>query len=86
MTTEKVKELYINCPHCSGSIIIAENEINCAIFRHGSYKSDNQQINPHLDKESCDKLFKENKINGCGKPFKLVKTDNEYVAEICDYI
>jgi hypothetical protein len=78
------------CPHCFNEVLIYKNEINCAIFRHGIYKHNGEQISPHAPKEECERLFQEEKIFGCGKPFKLVKIiDNDierYIAEICDYI
>lgn len=79
-------EILIECPHCKDTVLIMSNEINCGIFRHGSYKKDMTQINPHEKKEICDKLFNDKIIYGCGKPFKLGKKNNEYVIEICDYI
>lgn len=77
---------YIICPHCNFYVEI--EQINCAIFRHGVYKKSNKQINPHLDKLSCDELVKLDKIYGCGKPFKLTfdATTNGWIANICDYI
>ena len=53
------KEIYVECPHCQKTILIMSNEINCAIFRHGAYKHNLKQINPHEKKEICDK----NKVN-----------------------
>ena len=38
-------EFEIKCPHCEEYIII--EQINCAIFRHGIYKLNFTQINPH---------------------------------------
>lgn len=78
--------LFIFCPHCSQGIIIYKNELNCRIFRHGVYKKNNTQLNPHLDKKNCDELVKLNKIYGCGKPFKLTYKDNNFVVEKCGYI
>jgi hypothetical protein len=74
----------IKCPHCNDYVII--EKINCAIFRHGVMKNNVQQINPHMDKAQCDKLKELDLIYGCGKPFKLVKINNEWNAIICDYI
>jgi hypothetical protein len=71
---------YVKCPHCFNFVEI--EQINCAIFRHGVYKSNNKQIDPHLDKNKCDFLFNNNLIYGCGKPFKII--DNNSV--VCDYI
>ena len=71
---------YVNCPHCL--LIVEIREINCSIFRHGVYKLNYRQIDPHLNKEQCDYLFNNNLIYGCGKPFRII--DN--IAVICDYI
>jgi len=78
-------EFIVLCPHCDEYIVI--EEINCAIFRHAIIKTTLAQINPHSSKEICDKLIENNVIFGCGKPFKVVKNENdEYIAIICDYI
>jgi hypothetical protein len=74
--------LEVVCPHCSGTVIIDPKEINCAIFRHGVFKTSGKQIPPHASKEECDSWVKNNEIYGCGKPFKLV----EGKAIICDYV
>ncbi len=74
----------IECPHCHEYVII--KELNCAIFRHGVYKNTYNQVDPHASKELCDKLFEENIIYGCGKPFKIVIENDKYNAIICDYI
>ena len=74
--------IIVSCPSCEGSIIVFQNEINCAIFRHGVYVKSFKQIDPHLPKEQCDTLVNEKKIIGCGKPFRVV--DGKAVA--CDYI
>jgi len=75
----------IICPHCNDNILIYEKEINCKIFRHGVYKHNNKQINPHASKVLCDELIKYNLIYGCGKPFSLVKVNDNYIAHVCDY-
>jgi len=74
----------VQCPHCKLYVMI--QEINCSIFRHGVYKDSKQQINPHENKENCDRYIKEDLIIGCGKPFRLVLKNNEYFAIECDYI
>jgi hypothetical protein len=81
-------EDYINiqCPHCELYIIIYKNEINCAIFRHGVLKKNGNQIGPHSSKKECENLVKDDLIYGCGKPFKIIKTEKDYKVEICDYI
>jgi len=78
-------DFVVECPHCKNPVLI--EKLNCAIFRHGSLKSDGQQIDPHASKELCDYYIEKNLINGCGKSFKVVKdVDNNYVAIVCEYI
>ena len=81
-----MENILVKCPHCEDLIIINKKDFNCKIFRHGAYKNNNKQIDPHLNKSECDRLFKEELIYGCGKPFKLISEDNKYCTEICDYI
>ena len=74
----------IICPHCNNYIII--EKLNCGIFRHGIYKNNGKQIDPHASKEICDKLIKDNVIYGCGKPFQIIEIKNTFEIKICDYI
>ena len=74
----------ITCPHCNNYIII--EKLNCGIFRHGTYKNDNKQIDPHASKELCESLIKEDLIYGCGKPFQIIKINDIFEIKICDYI
>lgn len=76
--------LCITCPHCNNCILIYKKDINCGIFRHGIIKTTGQQIDPHASKDVCDYLIKNEKIYGCGKPFKLSSKDT--IAVICEYI
>lgn len=78
--------IIVKCPHCKEYISILKKQFNCKIFRHGIYKKNYKQIDPHLKKEECDRLFNEKLIYGCGKPFKLSVNDNNYKVEVCDYI
>lgn len=80
------EEIYLDCPHCNATILIFIKDINCGIFRHGIYKKDLQQMNPHEIKENCDRLYYNNEIYGCGKPFRLLCNNSNYIAEKCDYI
>ena len=73
--------MFIECPHCGQAIEILS--VNCGIFRCGIFKHNFEQINPHLDKENCDLLKLEDKIFGCGKPFKLLPGN---IVEVCEYI
>ena len=81
-------EICITCPHCKELIYILKSEINCNVFRHGIYKHNLQQMDPHAPKEMCEKLKNEDLIIGCGKPFTLVfnKEDNTFKSVVCDYI
>ena len=77
---------YMKCPHCNDDIIVHKNELNCKIFRHGVYKSNMEQINPHLGKDLCDRLKHDDMIYGCSKPFQIIEKHNKYYIIICDYI
>ena len=52
---------FFNCPHCGEEIIVHKSEVNCKIFRHGVYKSTKEQINPHMSKKECDRLYNSGK-------------------------
>ena len=78
------EEYIVVCPHCNQLIII--EKINCAIFRHGIFKKNGNQIDPHSSKELCEYYIKKNIIYGCGKPFKIILLNNQLQTEICDYI
>lgn len=70
------------CPHCGLSIEVLKTQVNCRIFRCGQYRKNGHPIPPHSKRELCDKLVREEKIYGCGKPFRLL----EDRVEICDYL
>jgi hypothetical protein len=78
------EEHILTCPHCKDYIIILK--INCGIFRHGVLITDGKQIDPHSSKEICDNYVRENKIYGCGKPFRIIEVNNTIDIETCDYI
>ena len=79
------EEIILKCPHCKDYFIIYKNELNCHIIRHGIYKISYQQIDPHLCKEECERLVKENLIYGCGKPCEIIIENNKYKCIICEY-
>lgn len=77
------EEIYI-CPNCNEYIYINLKDLNCRIFRHASYKKNiNILYNPHATKLEIEKDLLENKIYGCGKPFRITQ-DGKCI--ICDYI
>lgn len=81
------QQLIVNCPHCHMYVLI--ESINCGIFRHGQLKNDKLgtiELNPHESKEICELLISEDKIYGCGKPFRIYYKDSELIVEKCDYI
>lgn len=81
------EDIYVNCPHCHGWIIIDKKEINCNVFRHAISLVDFKQIDPHASKEYCDAALANGAIYGCGKPFKLsLQSDDTYTAVACEYI
>jgi hypothetical protein len=78
------KGFEVKCPHCEEYVII--EQINCAIFRHGIFKENFNQINPHLSKNECEQLVAKNLIYGCGKPFRIEKINGIWTGIKCDYI
>jgi hypothetical protein len=78
------EKIIITCPHCELLIMILE--LNCQIFRHGVFISNDEQIDPHTSKTVCDDLVEKKLIYGCGKPFRIDKNGDEYIASICEYI
>ncbi len=79
-------DIIVQCPHCQLEMLILSTEINCGIFRHGVYKHNFTQINPHMPKDECDRLFGNNMIYGCGKPFRILHNNSSFTTEICEYI
>lgn len=77
--------LYFKCPHCLLDIHVMRNELNCCIFRHGVYKNSYKQVDPHLNKEMCDKLVKDNMVIGCCKPFEVINKNNKLYVQVCNY-
>jgi hypothetical protein len=76
---------YFNCPHCDSDIIVNKNELNCHIFRHAVFKHNSEPVNPHLSKEECESLLKQDLIYGCCKPFEVISSNNKFYAVICEY-
>lgn len=74
------------CKHCNDDFIVNKNDFNCMILRHGVYKNNMVPMNPHTPKDECDKLSVEGEIFGCGKPLKIITSDNGFDVIICDYI
>jgi hypothetical protein len=76
---------YFDCPNCELEIIVHKNELFCQIFRHGVFKNTYEQVDPHLCKEACDRLVKEEKVLGCCRPFEIIKKNKVMFAVKCDY-
>jgi hypothetical protein len=76
--------LIFACPHCNLFIEVLLKDVACAIFRHGTFISTGEPINPHASKKICDSLVTRGEIYGCGKPFRvdLIKK----LVTMCDYI
>lgn len=82
-----INEFIFRCLHCEEYFIINKNEFNCKILRHAVYKHNMEPINPHLSKDDCDKLVKEDLVYGCAKPLMIIQKNNEdFNVEICNYI
>ena len=85
MEEELANDIVITCPHCQNPVLI--EKLNCRIFRHGTLKTNGQQIEPHASKTLCDYYVAKDMIFGCGNPFRIVKNDdNDWTAIVCDYI
>jgi hypothetical protein len=79
-----MSNIIVSCPHCKEYILI--EQLNCGIFRHGTFKHDGKQIDAHSNKNVCDYYVENNMIYGCGKPFQLFLENNIIKIVICDYI
>ena len=76
--------IIVVCPHCKEPILI--EKLNCCVFRHGMLKHNNTQIHPHASKVLCDFYITNKLIYGCGKPFQIIKIDEEWKIIMCEYI
>jgi hypothetical protein len=65
-----MEEKILSCPNCGVGIII--ESVNCGIFRCGAFKNGLQQIDPHAEKETVERLIANDEIWGCGQPFQLL--------------
>ncbi len=81
---ENFEPCIVECPHCKELMYI--EELNCSIFRHAIMKDTFVQVDPHLPKEGCEQLLKEDKVFGCCKPFIVLSKDNVVITKVCDYI
>jgi len=80
-----MESFIITCPQCNEPVLI--EKVNCSIFRHGVLIENGAQIDPHASVELCTYYITNNRIYGCGKPFKLVKNEEgKFVAIVCEYI
>jgi len=84
MKEEMKTQPVLKCVNCDEYLII--EKLNCGIFRHGVFKSNQTQIHPHESKDKCADYIKKDLIYGCGKPFKVSLVNNIFVIEKCDYI
>ena len=72
MPRNSVIQILVNCPHCQLPIQIMSNEINCAIFRHGTFKVNGKQMDPHTLKIYAIDMQKTVKFMGVVNHLKLV--------------
>ena len=80
--SQEVKYIIRTCPTCNFMIQIFKSDLNCRIFRHGSFIDSKKQIPPHCSKQEVDQWIAENKIYGCGQPFVI---DKELKILACDW-
>ena len=83
--TEAGQPFYtFKCPHCKILTQIFVHEIACNMFRHASQSTNwNSNIGPHTSKAIIDQLLVQNRLVGCGKPFRFMP-DRAFV-EPCEY-
>jgi len=85
------------CPHCNCNIQVHKNELNCRIFRHATYYTEQEKdgkkyripthpINPHCPEIECQRLIEQDLILGCAKPFRIIDTPTGLEVSICSYI
>jgi hypothetical protein len=90
MSQDNKGDYVFTCLHCEQTFIIHINDFNCKILRHGVYKHNLEQINPHATKEECDALVASGQIYGCAGPLLITKSGTDgghsYRVTICDYI
>lgn len=72
------------CPHCK--LPIEKNIFDLAInniyfFRHGIYIENNKNIDFNLTNSECYNLFINNKIFGCGKKYKIINKNYNYIIK-----
>ena len=80
-------DLLLTCPHCQGTVIVHPSELHCRIFRHAVLRSTGEPLHPHASREECDHLAATGAILGCGKPFRVERSqDGTEHAIACDYI
>ena len=82
----KIDNFYLfTCPHCLTDILVNINELNCKIFRHAIYKTNFEQVNPHLCQKDCEFLLSNDLVYGCCKPIEIITKDDKQYAIICNY-
>lgn len=89
LAPENTGNYTVVCPHCREYVWIEETR--CAIFRHGVFKHNGEQMPPHASKEECERWVAHGEILGCGRPFRVVVAqkateDAPFEAIVCDYI
>ena len=80
-------DLYLECPSCKQYFVVAREDLRCRIFRHAVFRDTLSPIPPHSSKTEIETYLSQNKIYGCGKPFRVLEKENhEFYTEICDYL
>ena len=88
---QKIKRMsslrdYLPCPWCGGLIEVVA--INCAIFRHGTFKHNGLQIPPHSKETEVAAWLQTPGLQGCGQPFRYVSvkaTPGSALLEPCGW-
>jgi hypothetical protein len=77
-------KIIVICPHCEEFVFI--EQLNCCIFRHAVFIASGEPIDPHATEIMCTQYVKNQLVYGCGKPFKIEKKEDVFIAVKCNYI
>ena len=77
-----MKSFLIQCPSCNRPIEVLA--VKCGIFRCGVYKKSQRQLGSHAKEEYVKRMLEQDKIYGCGNPFKVDK--KSHMVSKCGWI
>jgi hypothetical protein len=82
------ENLLFKCPWCDNDDFLVHTtrrSISCTIYRHGVFKKNHFQIQPHLTEEKCKTLIENEEIYGCAKPIRIIIVKDTKTEELVYY-